>query len=97
MSRFLLSGSAAADHLNIVTYTMDRWGRRLSVVYLEGLEAGMQRLSDILDIGRTWDELGPGLRSFLFENHQNFYVAGDGQITVVRVLHERMDVERQLK
>ena len=97
MSRFLLSESAAADLQDIVRYTMDRWGWQQLEVYLEGLEAGMQRLSEMPDIGRTRDELGPGVRSFLFESHQIFYVVGDGQITVVRVLHERMDVERQLK
>ena len=96
MSRFLLSDAAAADLCDIVAYTVDRWGKRQSGVYLDGLEASMRRLADMPGTGRRRDELHAGLRSFQFESHQIFYATDDDGIVILRVLHERMDVERHL-
>lgn len=48
-------------------------------------------------IGRACDEIRPGYRKLSAGSHTLFYrVTGEGTIDVVRVLHQRMDVDRNL-
>ncbi len=48
-------------------------------------------------IGRNRDDLRLGLRSLLVENYIAFYVVETEQITVLRVLDGRMDLEEELR
>lgn len=60
------------------------------------LDTRIQRLSGILEIGRSRDEVRVGYRSVHFGLHVIFYRVQGQTIDIVRVLHKRMDVERHL-
>jgi toxin ParE1/3/4 len=48
-------------------------------------------------IGRVCDEIRPGYRKLAAGSHILYYpVRPDGVIDIVRVLHQRMDVDRHL-
>jgi toxin ParE1/3/4 len=47
-------------------------------------------------IGRPQDEFSPGLRKYPIGKHYIFYRASGKGIEVVRVLHQAMDITRQL-
>jgi toxin ParE1/3/4 len=52
-----------------------------------------RRLSEHAFVGRPRDELTPGLRSVLVHPHVIFYRVADERVEIVRVLHQRRDLE----
>ena len=50
-------------------------------------------IADSPMIGRTREELAPGLRSFPVGNHVIFYRSVKNGIEVIRVLHGARDIE----
>jgi toxin ParE1/3/4 len=93
VSRFELASPAAADLLDIVRYTHQRWGGAQAQRYREELELALQHLSLTPDVGRRRHAIAPGLRSFSLAQHVAFYIQRKDRILVVRILHPRMDVE----
>jgi toxin ParE1/3/4 len=64
--------------------------------YREEIDLALQKLSLVPNAGRPRPDLAPRLRSFVVASHIVFYVPRRGGITVVRLLHASMDVERAL-
>ena len=62
--------------------------------FLRQLFIKLETLAQSPYIGRTRDELLPGLRSFPFKNYLIFYFPLTRGIDVVRVLDGRRDIER---
>lgn len=97
MSRYLLSPAAQADLEQIWDYTHDRWGVDQAEEYLRDLQRAIERAAANPRIGRSCDEIRPGYRKLAAGSHTLFYrVTAEGVIDVVRVLHQRMDVDRHL-
>ena len=97
MSRYLLSPAAQADLGQIWDYTRDRWGVDQAEEYLRELQRAIERAAANPRIGRACDEIRPGYPKLAAWSHILFYrVSAEGIIDVVRVLHERMDVDRHL-
>ena len=97
MSRYLLSPAAQADLEQIWDYTNDRWGIYQAEEYLRGLQRAIERAAANPRIGRPCDEIRPGYRRLAAGSHLLFYrVTAEGIVDVVRVLHQRMDVDRHL-
>ena len=94
MARLDFTALAAKDLLEIVRYTKRRWGPQQARRYREELELVLQKVSVMPEIGREREELAPRVRSFVVGSHVGFYVPRRGGITIVRLLHSRMDVER---
>jgi toxin ParE1/3/4 len=97
MSRFELASPAAADLLDIVRYTHQRWGGAQAQSYREELELALQHLSLTPDVGRRRDAVAPGLRSFALAQHVAFYIERKDRIIVLRILHPRMNVDEAFK
>lgn len=97
MSRYLLSPAAQADLEQIWDYTYDRWGVDQAEDYLRELRHAIERAAANPQIGRACDEIRLGYRKLAAGSHTLFYrVRAEGGIDVVRVLHQRMDVDRHL-
>ena len=83
---------AAADILDIWDYiaedslaAADRW--------VDQLDAKFRLIATQPLMGRTRDDLSPGLRSFPCARYVIFYQALDDGIDVVRVLHSARDTD----
>jgi toxin ParE1/3/4 len=97
VSRYLLSPAAQADLEQIWDFTHNRWGVDQAEEYLRELQRAIDRAAANPRIGRACDEIRPGYRKFAAGSHTLFYrVTAEGVIDVVRVLHQRMDVDRHL-
>lgn len=97
MSRYVLSPAARADVEQIWDYTCDRWGDKQAEKYVREIQRAIDRVVDIPEIGRACDEVRPGYRKHAVGAHTLYYrVAGVDVIDVVRILHQRMDVDRHL-
>lgn len=97
-SRYLLSPAARADLEQIWDYTHDRWGADQAEEYLRELQHAIERAATNPRIGRPCDEIRPGYRKLAAGSHTLFYrlTPAHDVVDVVRVLHQRMDVDRHL-
>ncbi|THV23223.1 type II toxin-antitoxin system RelE/ParE family toxin [Peteryoungia ipomoeae] len=98
MAEIRLSPAARRDFLKIGDYTRNRWSEVQAEQYLRRI------LEVITEIGRhpfsgaVADRLREGYRRRRSGSHLIFYVIrDDGTIEVVRILHERADLPRQLE
>lgn len=88
MSQYILSPAAQADLEQIWDYTRHRWGVDQAEEYLRELQRAIERAAANPHIG--YRKLAAG-------SHTLFYrVTAEAVIDVVRVLHQRMDVDRHL-
>jgi toxin ParE1/3/4 len=97
VNRYLLSPAAQAGLEQIWDYTRDRWGLDQAEQYLRELQRAIERAAANPRVGRDCDEIRPGYRKLAAGSHTLFYrVTGERAIDVVRVLHQRMDIDRHL-
>jgi len=97
VSRYLLSPAAHADLEQIWDDTHHRWGVDQTEEYLRELQHAIDRAAANPAIGRACEQIRPGYRSLAAGSHTLLYRAtADGIIDVVRVLHQRLDVDRHL-
>lgn len=92
-----LSPAARADVEQIWDYTSDRWGDDQAENYVRELQRAIERVVNDPGIGRACDEVRPGYRKHAVGSHTVYYrIARIDMIDVVRILHQRMDVDRHL-
>jgi toxin ParE1/3/4 len=97
MPAFSLTKRALEDLREIGRYTQVRWGRDQRRNYLSQLDRQFHALAKNPSQGRTCDEIRPAYRKFPSGRHVIFYrTLATGAIEIVRVLHQRMDVENHV-
>jgi toxin ParE1/3/4 len=94
--RFIISPRARADIDDIWNYTVGHWGERQAEIYLRLLEAAVDAVVSDPKVGPACDDVRPGYRKYRVGSHVLFYRATANTVVVVRILHQRMDVERHL-
>lgn len=97
MSRYLLSPAARADLDDIFDYTAQQWGLDQAETYVRGLQHAIERAAADPRIGHSCDEIRPGYRKLAAGSHTLYYrLTADGTVHIVRILHQRMDVDRHI-
>ena len=95
MSRFRLTVQAEDDLDGIGAYTLVRWGEDQAIRYLTKLDETFTALARTSSLGKDRDDLRPGLISCPCNRHMIFFRRGvQGDVEILRILHERMDFER---
>ena len=88
---------AEQDLINIWLYTYSEWGEAQAGQYLDDLESAMALVAEQPLLCREREEFVPPVRIHSHAHHLIVYQALEGGITVIRVLHENMDVDAQLE
>jgi len=88
------SRRAEADLSGIGAYTLRAWGEDQAIRYIIELDASCQMLADNPALGRSCDDVRPGLRRMECGRHVVFYREDKKGIVVSRILHQRMLPER---
>jgi len=96
MARYQLTPSANNDLKEIARYTKKSWGGDQAKKYLKELRRALETLAKTPKVGRSREELAPGLRSFQAGNHIIFYKESKVGINIARILHSKRDIEPQL-
>ena len=91
MAEFRLSKSADTDLGDIANYTIGRFGIEQARRYRDGLVNCLSQIAETPLIGRSADDLNPGLRRFEHQSHVVFYQLELNGVFIVRILHQRMD------
>jgi toxin ParE1/3/4 len=63
----------------------------------EAIDARCARIANFPEIGRSRDDLAPGLRSVVIDRYVLFYRASEEAISMVRVLHGARDIDRIMR
>ena len=95
MSQVFFSQAAISDIEQIWDYTHDRWGVDQAERYTKELRAGCQDLA----LGRKFGRPVVGKVGYLrmaIGRHVVFFKEQGSGIKVIRILHQRMDVESRL-
>ncbi len=97
MPSFFLTKKAKDDLKAIGRYTQVTWGREQRNRYLSLLDAAFNELADHPLMGKDCGAIRPGYRKQGIGKHLIFYrQVGSDEIEIVRILHERRDVEQRI-
>ena len=97
MPAFLLSEKALEDLKSIGRYTQKTWGREQRNKYLSKLDESFHILSKQPQLGTARDDIRKGYRVYHVGRHLIFYRPQPTKIQIIRILHDRMNVESHLK
>lgn len=91
-----LSRRAETDLAEIADYTIAEFGIAQARLYRDQFEACFNSLLNNPQLGRSAEEVAPGLRRIRQQAHIVFYKSIQDELHIVRVLHYSMDFERHL-
>lgn len=87
---------AIEDLKAIGRYTQKVWGRVQRDTYLSKLDKAIKAITLKPGVGKKCDHIRKGYQKYHIGRHLIFYRSIDSSIGVVRILHERMDIENHL-
>jgi toxin ParE1/3/4 len=87
----VLSAEARADLNGILLCTWQQWGEERRDRYKAMLDRALATLSDYPEIGPQAPRFFPGCCVRHVEHHVIYYQILNGEIEIVRILHERAD------
>ena len=94
--KIVVSDKAHSDLLRIYSYFAPRNPDPAQRV-IRRIDQRFSQLTRFPFIGRPRPSLAPGLRSLIADVHLIFYTVQDEQITIVRVLDSRMDIDAEFQ
>ena len=95
MSDWRLTPAARADLDGIWDYTTQTWGATQAETYVRALIAACAGIGAGATPSQDAGHVRPGYRKALSGRHVLFYRQGAQGVEVVRILYQRMDVDRQ--
>ena len=93
MVNFQLTELAKQDLRSIGRYTQTTWGREQRNTYLAKIDAAFQLLAMEPQLGKSCDDLLAGYRKYPVGKHLIFYRQSADRLEIIRILHQRMDIE----
>ena len=94
-SGYLLSPQAEADLDAIWLYTAENWSNEQADRYIRDIISGCMLLAGDGNIGRRVD-IRDGYLKYPVGSHFIYFRRSDFGVSVVRILHQRMDVARHI-
>lgn len=92
-----LTKAARSDLRRIYAYTFMEWGERQAETYLDALRQAMNRIADGSGTARPLRSQHPDMFKLKQGRHLIIFQQSDeDHILVIRVLHERMDIDAHL-
>jgi len=82
---------AEEDLADIWLYSFEIQGERQADKYYDELIKGMELLAYNPALGVSCDHIREGYRRFKFNCHVVYYKVTESRLTIIRVLHERME------
>lgn len=96
MSTPHFTSAARSDLAAIWDYTEDHWDASQADNDVRELYAAAERVTETPERGHRVDHLRPGHRRYGIGSHLLFHALFEGEVAIVRILHQRMDPTRHL-
>ena len=97
MSEYIISEKALEDINNIWIYTAENWSVEQADRYYNLIIDEIEYIVDNLDMALDFEKIRKSYRYSKVKSHLIFFKKDKAnKIEVVRILHERMDIENRL-
>jgi toxin ParE1/3/4 len=93
---YIISKEAIADIDEIWYYTVERWSAEQSNRYYDLIVQEIDYICKRPLSGKPLDDIRKGYRVSKVKSHLVFYKIANETIEIIRILHQRMDVENRL-
>lgn len=97
MSTYILSEKALEDINAIWIYTAEHWSVEQADRYYNAIFDEIEYSIQNYDMARDFGKIRTSYKYVKVKSHLIFFKEINNEIEVVRVLHERMDIENRLK
>jgi toxin ParE1/3/4 len=97
VTSFRLTKKAVDDLRSIGRYTQSTWGHEQRNKYLSKLDDAFHVIAKEPYIGIGCDYIRKGYRKYHVGRHLIFYRQTEDHVEIVRILHDRMDVESHIE
>lgn len=97
MPSYTLSPAAQVDVERIWYYTVEHWSKQQAERYTRSIQAVCEALCDGSRVGQSADDIRTGYRKAAVGSHVIFYCMHGNTVEVIRILHQRMDIERHMQ
>ena len=94
---YVISKKAVSDLEEIWLYTVEKWSTGQADRYFNLIFDEINYICKNSDAGRSMEHVRKGYRAAKVKSHLIFYKISNDIIEIVRILHERMDIENRLK
>ncbi len=96
--KYKLSVKASEDIERIWLYTFEKWSLKQADRYINLIFDEIEYLSDNPNSGKDFSHVRKNYRCAKVKSHLIFYrlIEKQSEIEVIRVLHQRMDIENRL-
>lgn len=93
---FIISKKAVADLEDIWLYTSEKWSVEQADRYYNLLFDEINYICKNSTAGRSMEHVRNDYRASKVKSHLIFYRVVNNAVEVIRILHERMDIENRL-
>jgi len=93
---YVISKKAISDLEEIWYHTVQKWSADQANRYYDLILEKVNHICEKPDSGKSFDHIRKGYRASKVKSHIIFYKVVNDSIEVIRVLHERMDIESRL-
>jgi len=97
MRLYVFSKEAENDLVEIYRYGFINYGENKADLYIEALKEKCQFLADVPNLCPDRDEFNPPVKIHHHRKHLIIYVIENYDILIVRVLHDRMDIQQHME
>lgn len=97
MAKVLLRQEAIDDLNDIWAYTFEKWSEKQADKYYATLEFACTQIGKNPAVGKEYEGINSSLLGLRVGKHIIFYqIIAKGEIEIIRILHERMDLKNRL-
>jgi toxin ParE1/3/4 len=93
---FVISKKAVADLNEIWLYTIENWSIEQADRYYNLIFDEINYIRKNINAGKSMEHVRKGYRASKVKSHLIFYRVLNSTIEVIRILHERMDIDNRL-
>lgn len=96
MPKYSFTDAAEHDLERIIDHTLEYWGAGQAEKYVSGLKELAQSLAENPKLGVRRNDLLEELLIFSYSSHILYYFEQPHGITIIRILHGRMDANKHI-
>lgn len=93
---FTITKKAVSDLEEIWLYTVGKWSIKQADHYYNLIFDEINYICKNINVGKSMEHVRKGYRASKVKSHLIFYRVLNDTIEVIRILHERMDIENRL-
>ena len=93
---FVISKKAVSDLEEIWLYTVEKWSKEQADRYYNLIFDEINYICKNVSAGKSIEHIRKGYRASKVKSHLIFYKIVNDTIEIIRILHERMEIENRL-